>query len=203
MGASLKVDVSRLKTLIANMNSTALRQKINRIMYDKGVAALIGQAVADNFAQEGPGWEPLKAGTIRSSVRNKTTRKALSMMTDKEILRYEKKARIVGAEETPNRAILQRTGMLKKASTIPDYKGAKGGNVYRIEGKNLVWGVDLKYARIHNQGGIIKNGFGKGIRIRIPKREFLKLSDEWRDKVYKYILKKIATLVNEALKGAK
>jgi hypothetical protein len=41
------------------------------------VAGLVAQAIADNFAKEGPGWAPLKGATIRNSVGLNRATKAL------------------------------------------------------------------------------------------------------------------------------
>lgn len=38
--------------------------------------------------------------------------------------------------------------------------------------------TSIPYAAIHNFGGVIENGFGKGIRINMPKRQYLMFQDQ-------------------------
>lgn len=87
-------------------------------------------------------------------------------------------------EGTPERRILQKTGTLKNSIAPQGAKGHPGPKgVLSFTGDDLVIGTQVAYAAIHNFGGTvnipeIKNGFGRGIRIRahsirIPARPFL------------------------------
>lgn len=181
MSSPLTIDASAIQRLAESFGSQAVKNEINSIPQRKAIAALVAQAIADNFNQEGPGWAPLKASTIRRSVSKKIAEK-LAKMSDSELLAYEAKHRKAPdtGKEQPARRILRRTGLLMKSVTTP---GAKG-NLYRVDGTNLVWGTDLVYAAVHNYGDPKKN---------IPQREFLKIRKEWQDKINDYI-------INEALK---
>lgn len=183
--ASFKVDLSALKRLAERMNAPELSEHINRIPQEKGVAALVSQAIADNFNKEGPGWAPLKAATIRRSLAKKM-RRSLSQMTDKEIIKHEKAARKDGG--STYRMILQKTGLLRKSVTVPSAQG----NVYKVEGNNLIWGTDLVYAATHNKGNPKQN---------IPKREFLVIKKDWMDKIYSFVLGKYSEIVSRAING--
>jgi phage gpG-like protein len=182
--SSLKVNTLGLKILANKFADEGLRQDILKLPQTKPVLALVGQAIADNFDQEGPGWQHLKAKTIRSSV-NKKQRKLLADMTDKELERYEKKVRLVGGdsdengvEQQANRRILQRTGLLKKTATIPNIatsnKKSSGKNINYIQGNKLVWGTDLFYANAMNYGNSKHN---------VPARPFMVIRPEWQDKI--------------------
>jgi phage gpG-like protein len=91
------------------------------------------------------------------------------------------------------RQILRKTGALKNSLSPSTPSGKAGPDGYvRLEGDIktpvVAVGTNLKYARIHDQGGTIKhpgtsNGFGRGIKIpahkiEMPKRNF---SDWTRD----------------------
>ena len=197
MADSFSMDLNGLKELIKRFDSRQLREELTKITQTKGVVALVAQAIADNFAKEGPGWKPLKPQTIRSSVA-KSMKKGLD--AGKNIVR--KKSGNVKA-----RMILQRTGLLKKSVTTP---GAQG-NIQKNEGTTLVWGTNLVYAGIHNSGGTVKhpgtkNGFGMGIKIPahdipIPKREFLVIREEWKSRLNSYIAIKAMEVLVKYLKG--
>ena len=213
MGTSFKVDMSWFKKLVIGFDNPAIKQKFSEIPQDKAIAGLIGQAIADNFAKQGPGWPALKAATVRysvsKSIKKDIEKQVLSSMglgkrpkhgkgwsrqlqsevkanIEKHIASHEHQAKSQGTE--PYRMILQRTGLLKKTATIPGFAGSNkkvsGGNIYKVEGNNIIWGTDLKYAAIHNEGL-------KGM----PKREFLVLRQEWKKKITEYAFKKYKTII--------
>lgn len=62
--------------------------------------------------------------------------------------------------------ILKKTGLLFKSVTTP---GAQG-NVNRVTGSVLTWGTELKYAKIHNEGGIITAKNAKMLWIPISEK---------------------------------
>jgi phage gpG-like protein len=185
MSASMKIDLSDLINLSQKVKSPYLVQQLNNIPQQKGVVALVAQAIADNFTKEGPGWKPLSPKTIRSSVSQKM-RKKLSELTDKQLVALEaqkRRARAGGSTDKGDvayRKILRRTSVLLKSVTTP------GGphNIYKVEGTNLVWGTDLIYAGVHNYG--YKN---------IPKREFLKIREEWELKLWQYVLDRTVKII--------
>lgn len=191
----MKADTSGLRNLAKRLGDPSLQGDLNKIVQQKGIAALVGQAVADNFAKEGPGWAPLKAETIRRSV-SKRIRKAIAHLTDKQLLRAERKLKASPVGEG-HRRILDRTGLLKKTATIPGYSGTSksglsGSNIMRVEGTNLVWGSDLVYAGVHNKGDPSKG---------IPKREYLVIREEWRRQIYEFAMKRMLMLIRDKLRS--
>lgn len=175
-GASFKVNADSLKELISKIDNASVKEEVSRLIQKKAVAALVAAAIADNFNKEGPGWAPLKPSTIRASVSAKLKKK-LDQMSDSELKSHEKKSK------EPFRKILRRTGLLFNTVTTPGYrgsqKGVSGQNVYRIEDDKLIWGTDLAYAGLHNNGDA---------RRHIPKREFLVIRKEWQKKLQEYLV---------------
>lgn len=179
--ASFTVDVRGLRRTFAKFTGEEPRRLAEEVIQGKKVAAIMSQAIADNFEKEGPNWEPLKPSTIRQSV-SKTIRKRLEpVKSGGKLTGYT-----VKGTDQPARRILQRTGVLKKSATTP---GAPG-HVFRSSGTTIEWGTNLHYAGIHNRGGVLKNpgsnnAFGiKGLKtkahsITIPARPYLRLSDYW------------------------
>ena len=64
-----------LEDFIKRFDDPALKSELNKIPSLKGVAAIVAQAIADNFEKEGPGWKPLKAVTLRNSVKESILKK--------------------------------------------------------------------------------------------------------------------------------
>ena len=174
MVASWKLDLKGLQKLITKVNSPEIKKEIDLVSSEKAVIALVTQAINDNFAEEGPGWAPLKAGTIRESV-NKKTKKQLKNMTKAEILKHEE-----DRSGTVFRRILVKTGTLKKEAKNP-------ANIQKVD-QNLVFRTDLKYAGTHQHGNP---------KMKIPARPFLNIRDVWKNKIYAYMAKRY----NEILKS--
>lgn len=187
MADSLSVNLKGLKELIARFNSPKMKSDLEQLAQSKGIVALVAQAIADNFAQQGPGWQKLKS--IRAAL-TKAGRKKFDKTGD-----------------AGGRMILQKSRTLMKSATTP---GASG-NIYRTEGTHLIFGTNLIYAGIHNSGGIIKhpgtaNGFGRKIKIPphnipMPKREFMKIRDEWKNRINNFIVDKALQTILKNIKG--
>lgn len=198
MSASFKVELESLKFFMRKISDPKLNQRLDNIQHEKGAVAIISQAIADNFNQEGPGWPPLKTQTIRRSVKGKT-KKAVSDMTDKEVERHEASARRNGSKVMPFRKILQLSGLLKKTVTVAGYTGTSkgahgkpgptGSNVYRVENQTIVWGTNLPYAGAHNNGAPKQN---------IPKREFLVIRPEWQSRLEEWTMTTMIRYLREA-----
>jgi phage gpG-like protein len=223
----LKVNLDGLKDLVKRFDDPALKAELNKIPSMKGVAAIISQAIADNFEQEGPGWAPLKVATLRASVKksvinkmkkrflrgkkesqlNTSERSSLKRKVDSQLIAHEKNARTSSNMKKSgknqiqaNRKILQKTGLLKKTATIPGFTGSsaptKGGksvsgsNLYSIQGTNLVWGTNLVYAGVHNNGDPSRG---------IPKREFMVIRDAWKVQLNNYIAEKALQILTQFL----
>ncbi len=186
-------DVSGIQRLAKKFSDPAVKREIEMIPARKAVAALVAQAIADNFDKEGPGWAPLKPSTIRRSVSKQVAGikvkvggklKSLSEMTDAELEKYEAKARKQpeNSEVQPFRRILKKTGALMKSVTTPGVQH----NIYRMQGAKLIWGTDLAYAGIHNKGDPSKN---------IPKREFLVIHEQWEAQINDYIISEAMKII--------
>lgn len=217
MRASLTLDKSELDKLVQAFEDPTIRASLQQIPHKKAMAALVGQAIADNFDKEGPGWKPLTPLTIRASV-SKDVHKAIGGLTDEQLIAHEAKARQEDGE--PARRILRRTSLLFRTVTTPGYtgsqskggKGVSGKNIWKVEGNNLIWGTDLIYAGIHNTGGVITpkkakalafpNGQGGTIfakKVTIPKREFMVIREEWRKQLEEFMLKEAMQIIQGRL----
>lgn len=186
MRASLTLDKSGLDQMIAQLDDPSIKGELDKIMEKKALAALVGQAIADNFNQQGPGWAPLKASSIRKSVA-KNLQARLKKMTNAQLVAHEKKAQ--NQKTGQNRMILRKTGMLMASATVP---GARG-NVFKKEGSTLIWGTDLIYAGVHNKGYPPRN---------IPKREFMVIRKEWMDQITNYVAEQaFQIIVKKMLRG--
>ena len=111
--AEFTVNVSALEQLAGRFKSPELEAKLQGVAAQKEVAAMVAQAIADNFDKEGPGWAPLKGATIRNSV-------GLNMAT-KALLRdaYLHGARKMGAIKTVKKG-------KNKGKQSVDYRDIKG-----------------------------------------------------------------------------
>jgi len=181
------------------INDPFLLNRIEKIAHEKGLQAIVSQAIADNFDKEGPGWAPLKTQTIRGSVKGKA-KKAVHDMTDKELERHEKFARKPGAKTVvPFRRILQRTGLLKKTVTVAGYTGTGkasngkpgpvGSNVFQVNGTTMIWGTNLIYAGTHQNGNAARG---------IPQRKFLNIRPEWQNKMEEWTMTTMIGYLREA-----
>lgn len=193
MKASLTVNVDCFKMLAKKLQSPEIKNQIEAVANEKPVAALIAQAVADNFAKEGPGWAPLKPRTIRQSM-SKKNRKNMKVLSDEDISKHEKLAR-GGGEDGAFRKILRKTNLLYKSVTTPGFSGsnksgAVGSNIYKVENAKITWGTSLIYARPQNQGNPKK---------KVPARPFLVIRDEWMKKITMYVVKRYKEIIKSSL----
>lgn len=190
---SLTVETSDLKKLEAKFSNPSIKETADQMLQQRALAALVAEAIADNFNKEGPGWAPLKPSTIRESV-SKKLKKQLSGLSDQQIVVHEKKAKGTGKSF---RKILQRTGLLFNCATVPNFSGSKNGvagkNVYRVEKGKLIWGCDLAYAGIHNKGDSKRH---------IPQREFMVIRNEWKKKLVRYVYQQASQVIKDKIGGA-
>lgn len=190
MGTSLTVEFSSLKDLIKELESPVIKEGLNRLPQKRGIAALVAQAIADNFAKEGPGWKPLSPATIRASV-SKKLKAQLSKMTDAEIMKHESNTKGTGGSF---RKILQRTGLLYNTVTVLNFSGSKNGkqgrNIYSTEGNKLIFGTDLAYAAMHNEGDPSRH---------VPKREFMVIRKIWMEKIEDFVTQESNHIISNAL----
>lgn len=209
--AKVSLNLSFLHRLVERLGDAGLASRLQNLSSDPGVAAIVEQAVADNFDKEGPGWKKLAENTIKRSISKKLRKNYLG------------NNQVAGSSE-PARRILQKSGLLKKSVTTV---GATG-NIYRPGINKLTWGTDLSYASIHNNGGTVhfpgtSDGFGKaryvkvggakrgkwrkvgGRNIRahgisIPQRKFLFLAPKWLLKLQAYVTGRARAMVVEHLR---
>lgn len=110
------------------------------------------------------------------------------------------------------RQILRKTGALKNSMSPAMKDGTAGpGGYVRFQGdiRSLVTSVGsgLKYARIHNEGGVImhpgtQNGFGRGIKIpphkiKIPRRNFTDWNQTDASNLEKVLKNTVEEILNE------
>jgi phage gpG-like protein len=76
-----------------------------------------------------------------------------------------------------------------KSVTTPGYKG----NIWKQEGTKLVWGTDLVYAGIHQNGDASR---------KIPARPYLVIRDQWRQKLISYVVDRATRLIETEIKRA-
>ena len=213
MTASMKVDLKAVWDKVKAFTSPTLMRKVGGIPQEKGILAIIVHAIADNFDKEGPGWPPLKAQTIRYStkkgrkqvlLKGRGSKKNLNALTDEEILKHEVEERAKGNEGKPFRHILVKTGLLKKTVTVPNFTGSTetpsklgksiktvtGSNIYRVEGKNIIWGTNLSYAAKHNKG------------LGVPKREFLVIREPFQKELRSYVEGRLRVILRSLTQGA-
>lgn len=85
--------------------------------------------------------------------------------------------------ETPQRALLVKTGAMRAAAT-------KG----RVEGSQVRFVMPLEYMKVHNEGGRA----GRGAGFQMPKRQYIgpsaALDNKIRQKVNAYLARKLGSI---------
>ncbi len=199
-----KLDLSSIKRFAKRFSRDTTYRAFAAVASQKATAALIGQAIADNFDKEGPGWAPLKPATIRYSIAKKLRKsieKSVLMQMGyrsrkqlkTQILKRNFAARMNHAvTETVggvgHRKILQRTGLLKRSATTP---GAKG-NIWKTRGAVITWGSQLTYAKKQNEGDSKRN---------LPARPYLVIRPQWQMQIDEMVIKKVREIMMSVLKG--
>lgn len=178
MRASLTLDKSGLDNIIKKFKDPIIKEELNRLPQNKGIIALVSQAIADNFDKEGPGWPPLKQSTIERSLKKHSRKRKAT-------------------REEPSRRILRDTNLLMKTVTtampnasFSNKKGLSGRNIFKTEGSHLIWGTDLGYAGVHQNGYPARN---------IPQRKFLTIRPEWLKQIEDFVINKAFKVVVERI----
>jgi len=136
-----------------------LNGKLNTKPLMQSLAGIMMDAVEENFAQEGrPRWQPLAVATLFNKKKS-----AIVGKKGKYKASFEK--------ELKSRKILQLSGQL--AASI----------VEAVDANSAAVGTNKKYARIHQLGGMA----GRGRKVKIPARPFLKLTSGDTDKMKREI----------------
>jgi phage gpG-like protein len=192
MSASLKVDTSGIRRMTAAFDSHGVRSAIAQLPQRKAVAALVGQAVADNFDKQGPGWKPLK---IRKGVILSKTgllrKSATSPGAPGNIYKVEGQSLIWGTDLI-YAGIHNKGGVITpkkaKALYIPlTPKGERVGPIKTAMGRRKVatkYGVDFTFAK----------------SVTIPKREFMVIRPQWLVQIQEYIIGQAISIVRDALR---
>lgn len=117
-----------------------------------------------------------------------------------------------GRNGLQKRQILRKSGALKNSMSPAGATGQPGPQGFvkfmgDMKALTVSVGSQLKYARIHNEGGVIMhpgstNGFGRGIKIPphkidIPKRNFT----DWNAKDQSNLEKTLKNTIQEILNG--
>jgi len=221
----LSVRLDGLQKLIKRFNDPALKAELNKIPSLKGVAAIISQAIADNFEKEGPGWAPLKVATLRASVKksvinklkkrfsrgkkfssmNRSEKATVNRLVNTQLVAHERNARTSanlkkkGKQQLqPNRKILQKTRLLKKTATVPGFTGTNKTN----SGSNIykVEGTNLIWGT--NLVYAAAHQYGDPAH-GIPKREFLVIRQVWQTALNTFIAKKALDVLTKYLTGGR
>lgn len=181
MSASFKVDLSGLKKLAAKFDDPALKVSIVNIVKEKSVAAQIGQAIADNFTQHGPGWPPLKIREGEPLRRTNLLFKSVTTPGAKNNIYETNGPSIIWGTKLAYAAIHNKGGVITAKNTkmlfIPlTDKAAKRGPIKDKAARKkstLKVGVDFIFRR----------------SVTIPKREFLVIRPEWRTRLTEHVAK--------------
>lgn len=224
MTASMKVSVKKLTDLVRRLEGGPLQKELRGIAAEKGVQAIIGQAIHANFDAGGPGWEPLKfrKGQILKKtgllIRSVTTPGAQGNV-----------ARVQGSTikwgtSLPYAKIHNEGGKIVaekgKAIKIPIPQGDKAGPAARAINKAAVEGkisiVKAKMRKSKNpykylkRLSFLKEKLAKGTggpkfiyrkSVTIPKREFLVVRPVWVEQLNTYMKKRVKQILTKALRG--
>lgn len=151
------------------------------------IALMIHQRIAVFDAEAGASghWKPLSPATLEIREDKLPGVKSNNPVTRKrQIERAKAKAAAKGMNAIK---ILQDKGLLRSSFTGVPFgsAGAQGAALHKEEiGEDEVAiSTPVEYARIQNSGGVIKNGFGKGIRIIIPARPFDEFSEKDKEEI--------------------
>lgn len=191
VSASFKVNVDPLVQLAQRIGDSSVREAIKNVPRERAVAALIGQAIADNFDQSGPGWAPLairkgkplqKTGLLKQSVTTpgsqfniyKVNGSTISWGTKLLYAGIHNK----GGTISPKNAKALFIPLTKKAEQVGPLK-----NKAAQKKSGLKVGVDFAFAK----------------SVTVPKREFLKLRPEWKKRLASYMVSRYEAIIRKAL----
>ena len=82
------------------------------------------------------------------------------------------KGKAISQNKNNTNTLRNLSGRLFKSFALGNEETATEVERTNENGFKITIGSDVPYARIHDLGGTINNGFGKGIAINIPKRPY-------------------------------
>lgn len=187
MGASMKVNLEVIKRLEQRLSSSSLKGAIMDVPKDKPVAALIGQAIADNFDQSGPGWPPLKIRKGRPLEKSGLLKKSATTPGAQGNI-YKVQGTTIEWGTNLLYASLQNNGGVVTAKNskflfIPiSAKGMKVGpqkDKSAQKKSGLVVGKDMVFKK----------------SVVVPARPFLTMRAVWKKRIYEYVMDRYLSII--------
>lgn len=178
--SSFKINIEALKNLAQRLGDSTLREQIKGVPRERAVAALIGQAIGDNFDQNGPGWKPLairkgqplqKTGLLKKSVTVPDSQFNIYKVNGTTI-EWGTKLLYAGIHNKGGTISVKNAKALfipltKKAEKIGPLKDKAAQKK-----SGLKVGVDIAFAQ----------------SVNVPKREFLVLRPVWKRRLAEYMI---------------
>lgn len=192
MGASFKVDTKILDQIASRFDDASVKAQIYDLPRQKAVAAMIGQAIATNFDQNGPGWKETRRGgqILRKTgllMKSATTPGATGNVYNVD------RTMITWGTNLHYARIHQRGGVIvpkkAKALFIPLSKKGEAAGPEKdpaVRAKNkLKYGKDFILLK----------------KVVIPARPFLKLSNFWKMEIQEWMYRRMKSIITKRLKG--
>lgn len=197
VSASLKINTSAIRDLAKRMGDSSVRQAIKEIPRAKATAALIGQAIADNFDKEGPGWKPtvFKTGSFKILQNSRTLKRSVTTPGAQYNIFQVDDSKVTWGTNLKYAGIHNRGGTIsvKNAKMLYIPMTKKGAQVGPIKDKAARKNSKTKYGRDFT--------FAKSVTI--PKREFLVLRPEWKQRLASYMADQYERIINNAIRGGR
>jgi len=123
------------------------------------------------------GFQIVVKGTTQVAAKMERFAGGLEKILEREIKKAGYMVQRGAKINVTNVVLRRRSGIL--GSSITNVPG-------RIDGKiAAIVGTDVPYGPTHEFGATIRNGFGRGVLIRVPKRPWLsRAMEENREKIY-------------------
>jgi phage gpG-like protein len=117
-------------------------------------------------------------GTTQFAGRLEKFQGGLVKMLERDIKKAGYMVQRSAKQNVTNVVLRRRSGLL--GSSITNVFGPVDGKIATTVGTNVVYG------KTHEFGATIANGFGRGVKIVVPKRPWLsRAADENREKIYR------------------
>jgi phage gpG-like protein len=187
MSAVFKVNALAFKNLAKRLSDPSIKRAVYDIMKEKPVAALISQAIADNFDVEGPGWPPLKIRQGKPLQKSGLLKKSVTTPGAKGNIYRVQGTTITWGTNLVYAGIHQNGGEVvaknSKFLFIPISK--KGEKVGPIKDKSARKGSGLKVGR----DMIFKKS------VMVPARPFLNIRKVWMARIFGYVLQRANNII--------
>ncbi|MDX2008261.1 MAG: phage virion morphogenesis protein [Meiothermus sp.] len=159
MGVRITGDLNRLKGAARRLSTP----RLNRVAAQAG-EALVSSTVQRFDAQQAPDgtpWQPLAASTVAPRARD---------FTKSGRIRKPAERRMLG------RKILIQSARLRNSIS------------HRRDGTRVAVGTNVRYARIHQLGGMA----GRGRKVQIPARPYLGVSEADRAEIRRILARELS-----------